>query len=287
MSDAQHLLLFHPDPPTRWLKQVAAATQAAGIERLGELGFRLREVDPRSATTALTVATDAPAEYDHAWLNATRHPGEYALLVCDMDGTLIENECIDELAALLPATTARAIADCTAATMRGELPIEASLRQRVARLAGLPVRAIDDALERTIRVRAGTARLLRLARQAGWRTALVTGGFAQFAQPIARSLGFDHVLCNQLLVRDGALTGQFEGELVDATAKARAVAALAQTLGIAPQQTIALGDGANDTAMLAAAGLRIGVRPKPPVRAIAQHCIDFTSLDAVWHLAGG
>jgi len=136
-------------------------------------------------------------------------------------------------------------------------------------------------------VRPGADRLMRRAHLAGWPIVLLTGGFSVFAQPIARSLGVDHVLCNTLDMIDGRLAGTFSGNLVDGSAKARALAALATGLGIRPDQIVALGDGANDLETLSAAGLSIGIEPKPLIAEIVDAQLWHTPLDAVWHIAGG
>lgn len=282
--DAQHLLLFHEDPPTPWLKTVAMECGAQGLERIGHLGFRLLDLK-RPERAAATVPLGAPEALDWALVPASRQVTDFGMLVCDMDATLIENECVDELAALLPDPAP--VVSLTRAAMEGRMPVEESLRRRIEALSGLPERAIRNILGQRIVVRPGVERLMRLARTAGWPIVLATGGFAQFAEPIADRLGIREVLCNSLDIEDHRLKGSFSGYIVDGASKALAVAGVAKRLGIKMRQIIALGDGANDAVLLRNAGLGIGIRPKPVVADLATHNLHHAPLDVVWHLAGG
>jgi phosphoserine phosphatase len=280
----QHLLLFHEDPPTEWLKTVALECGARGLDRLGNVGFRLLWVQ-RPERAAEVVQTSAPEGYDWALVPAERKVSDFGMLVCDMDATLIENECVDELAALLP-DPAPVIA-LTALAMEGRIPVEESLRKRIDAIGGMPERAIRAILAQRIVMRPGTERLMRLARTAGWPIVLATGGFAQFAEPIADRLGIKELLCNRLEIEDERLKGTFSGDIVDAPSKALAVANVAKRLGLKMRQMIALGDGANDSVLLRNAGMGIGIRPKPVIAEIATHSLYHAPLDAVWYLAGG
>lgn len=280
----QHLLLFHEDPPTEWLKTVALGCGARGLERLGNIGFRLLWVQ-RPDLAGHLVAQTAPEQFDWALVPADRKVTDFGMLVCDMDATLIENECVDELAALLP-DPAPVIA-LTQAAMEGRIPVEDSLRRRVEALGGMPARAIHAILTDRIVVRPGAERLMRLARTAGWPIVLATGGFAQFAEPIAGRLAITEVVCNSLDIEDDRLKGSFRGGIVDSTSKALAVAGIARRLGLRMRQIVALGDGANDTDLLRNAGLAVGIRPKPVIEALAAHSLHHAPLDAIWYLAGG
>ena len=280
----RHLLLFHEDPPTEWLKTVALECGARGLERLGNIGFRLLWVQ-RPELAADVVYTDAPESFDWALVPAERKVTDFGMLVCDMDATLIENECVDELAALLP-DPAPVIALTTLA-MEGRIPVEESLRRRIDAIGGMPERAIRAILANRIAVRPGVERLLRLSRTAGWPIVLATGGFAQFAEPIAARLGIKEVICNSLDIEDERLKGTFSGGIVDGPAKALAVANVAKRLGLTMRGMIALGDGANDSVLLRNAGMGVGIRPKPVIAEIATHSLHHAPLDAVWYLAGG
>lgn len=281
---AQHLLLFHEDPPTEWLKTVALECGAQGVERLGHVGFRLLRVK-RPEAAAEAVVAGAPEAFDWALLPAERKVTDFGMLVCDMDATLIENECVDELAAMLP-DPAPVIA-LTRLAMEGRIPVEDSLRRRIDALGGMPERAIRAVLAGRIAMRPGVERLMRLARTAGWPIVLATGGFAQFAEPIAGRLGIKEIICNRLDIEDERLTGSFSGEIVDAASKALAVAKVAKRLGVKMRQIVALGDGANDSVLLRNAGLSVGIRPKPLIASLADHILHHAPLDVVWYLAGG
>lgn len=281
---AQHLLLFHEDPPTEWLKTVALECGARGLDRLGQIGFRLLWVQ-RPELAATVLASNAPEGFDWALVPAERKVTDFGMLVCDMDATLIENECVDELAALLP-DPAPVIALTTLA-MEGRIPVEESLRRRIDAIGGMPDRAIRAILANRIAVRPGAERLMRLARTAGWPIVLATGGFAQFAEPIAGRLGINEVICNSLDIVDERLKGTFSGNIVDAASKALAVAETAKRLGVKMRQIVALGDGANDSVLLRNAGMGVGIRPKPVIAEVAAHSLHHAPLDAVWYLAGG
>ncbi len=283
-SVPQHLLLFHEDPPTEWLKTVALECGARGLDRLGQIGFRLLWVQ-RPELAAEVVVNGAPEGYDWALVPAERKVTDFGMLVCDMDATLIENECVDELAALLP-DPAPVIALTTLA-MEGRIPVEESLRRRIDAIGGMPDRAIRAILASRIVVRPGVERLLRLSRTAGWPIVLATGGFSQFAEPIAARLGINEVICNSLDIEDERLKGTFSGSIVDGPSKALAVANVAKRLGLTMRRMIALGDGANDSVLLRNAGMGVGIRPKPVIAEVATHNLHHAPLDAVWYLAGG
>jgi len=280
----QHLLLFHEDPPTEWLKTVALGCGARGLDRLGNIGFRLRWVQ-RPDLVPHIVQQNAPEGYDWTLVPADRKVTQFGLLVCDMDATLIENECVDELAALLPDPAV--VQSLTRLAMEGRIPVEESLRRRIDALGGMPERAIRAILANRIVVRPGVERLIRLARTAGWQIVMVTGGFAQFAEPIARRLGITEVYCNSLDIKDERLKGTFTGNILDGPAKALASATVAKRLNLKMRQIIALGDGANDADLLRNAGAAVGVRPKPVIDAIVSHKLHHAPLDAVWYIAGG
>jgi phosphoserine phosphatase len=280
----QHLLLFHEDPPTEWLKTVALACGARRLERLSNLGFRLVSIQ-RPEHVAQLLPRGAPENFDWALIPAARKVTDYGLLVCDMDATLIENECVDELAALLPDPSA--VLSMTRAAMEGRMPVEESLRKRIDAIRGMPDRAIRAILANRIVIRPGAERMVRLARTAGWQIVLATGGFSQFATPIAERVGIREVLCNSLDIDNGRIQGTFTGNIVDGPSKALAAAAVAKRLGLKMGQMVALGDGANDADLLRNAGLGIGVRPKPVIEALAKHSLHHTPLDAVWYIAGG
>lgn len=209
--------------------------------------------------------------------------GDFGLLTLDMDSTLINVECIDELADL--AGHKDAVAAITEAAMRGEIAdFSESLRRRLALLAGAPDTLLQRVMDDRVRLNPGAERLLGAARSAGLHTLLVSGGFTFFADRLAGRLALDSVLANELEIVDGRLTGRVVGPIVDASAKRSRLLATTERLGIAPTRAIAIGDGANDMPMMEAAGLSVAFHAKPVVRARASCALDHCGLDAVLNL---
>jgi phosphoserine phosphatase len=205
------------------------------------------------------------------------------LIVLDVDSTLVRGEVIDELAAR--AGRAAEVARITAAAMNGELDFEQSLRARVAVLAGLPVSVLDEVREHLV-LTPGARTLIRTLQRLGFRCGIVSGGFSQITDPLAAALGLDFAAANTLEVADGRLTGGLVGEVVDRAGKARALARFADEHGIPLEQTVAVGDGANDLDMLTAAGLGIAFNAKPIVREQAHAALNQPYLDAVLQVLG-
>ena len=205
------------------------------------------------------------------------------LIVLDVDSTLVRGEVIDELAAR--AGRAAEVARITAAAMNGELDFAESLRARVGALAGLPVEVLDEVREALV-LTPGARTLIRTLQRLGFRCGIVSGGFTQITDPLAESLGLDFAAANTLEVADGRLTGGLVGEIVDRAGKARALARFAGQYGIPLEQTVAVGDGANDLDMLNAAGLGIAFNAKPVVREQAHAALNQPHLDAVLQVLG-
>ena len=205
------------------------------------------------------------------------------LVVLDVDSTLIENEVIELLAE--EAGTLETVADITFRAMNGELDFEASLRQRVATLAGLPLTAIE-AVRARVEVTRGVPELIAGVHAAGGRVAVVSGGFHEVIDPIAAELGLDAWRANRLEVVDGVLTGGVIPPVIDAAAKADALREWAAEAGIALSQTLAVGDGANDLPMMAVCGLAVGFDAKAPVRDLAHVLLDERDLSMLLPLMG-
>ena len=205
------------------------------------------------------------------------------LVVMDVDSTLIQDEVIDLLA---KHTSKEAeVAEVTAAAMRGDLDFAESLRARVATLAGLPVSVLDEA-RAAIRLTPGARTLVRTLKRLGFTVAVVSGGFIEVVGPLAAELGIDHVHANRLGIKDGLLTGGLVGEIVDRRGKAAALRRFAAAEHLPMSRTVAIGDGANDLDMLAAAGLGIAFNAKPMVREQADTAVNVPYLDAVLYLLG-
>ena len=205
------------------------------------------------------------------------------LIVLDVDSTLVRGEVIDELAAR--AGRAAEVAAITAAAMNGELDFAESLRKRVAVLAGLPVEVLDEVREH-LELTPGARTLIRTLQRLGFRCGIVSGGFTQITEPLAAALGLDFAAANTLEVADGKLTGGLVGEIVDRAGKARALERFAAAHGIPLEQTVAVGDGANDLDMLGVAGLGIAFNAKPVVREQAHAALNQPYLDAVLQVLG-
>jgi len=205
------------------------------------------------------------------------------LVVIDMDSTLIRDEVIDLLADEVGnGDEVRGITDDA---MSGRLDFEASLRRRVAGLEGMDVARLRAVTER-IRYTPGARTFARTLRRLGYRTALVSGGFDMFAEEVRRHLGIDLAFANTLEVVDGRLTGRLVGEVIDGAAKARLLETIAAGEGIPLEQTVAIGDGSNDLAMLAKAGLGIAFNAKPIVDAAADTTLKVPYLDAILFVLG-
>jgi phosphoserine phosphatase len=205
------------------------------------------------------------------------------LVVMDVDSTLIRDEVIEVLAR--HAGREDEVRAVTEAAMRGELDFAASLHARVATLAGLPEEVLVAA-RREIRLTRGARTLCRTLKRLGYRIALVSGGFSEVIGPLAEDLGVDAVRANGLEVVDGVLTGRVRGPVIDRAAKAEALREFADRFGIGLANTIAIGDGANDLDMLAAAGHGIAFNAKPVVQAAADSAINVPYLDTVLYLLG-
>jgi phosphoserine phosphatase len=205
------------------------------------------------------------------------------LLVADLEATIIENEMLEELAE--PIGLRPQIAAITRRAMNGEIDFTAALEARVALLRGVEVRRLEDAAAR-IRLTSGGRALVATMRRGGAATALVSGGFAVFAEPVAAALGFDRVIANRLELAQGRITGIVQPPIVTGETKREALLALAAELGLAPAETIAVGDGANDLPMLAAAGIGIAFRPKPRVAEVARWRLDHADLTGLLYAQG-
>jgi phosphoserine phosphatase len=197
--------------------------------------------------------------------------GRQHLLVMDVDSTLIEQEVIELLAER--AGTREEVAAVTEAAMRGEIDFAASLAARVATLAGLPESVIADAAA-DVTLTPGARELIDTLHEHGWTVALVSGGFAEIVGPLAESLGIGLYRANRLETADGILTGRTTGPVIDRAAKAAALREFATQLGVESADTVAIGDGANDLDMIAAAGLGIAFNAKPAVREAADVSIE-------------
>lgn len=203
------------------------------------------------------------------------------LCVVDVDSTLITGEVIEMLAAR--AGSEAEVTRITEAAMRGEVDFGESLQRRVATLAGLPVSVFADVLDQ-VRFTDGTHEFVTTLQNEGWEVALVSGGFAEIVEPLAAQLGITRFRANRLEAADGVLTGRTVGPVIDREAKAIALREFADELGVHMENTVAVGDGANDLGMMAAAGLGVAFNAKPIVQHQADVSVSSPRLDAVLEL---
>jgi len=260
------------------LRDLAALSGAQRSERLGDAACRLYAAQPHADIAAYC----ARARLDFAFVPPGRRLADMRLLAIDMDSTLITIECIDEVADL--AGLKAEVSAITAAAMAGELDYAQSLRRRVALLQGLEESALARVYDERLRLSPGAETLIAAARHAGLKTLLVSGGFSFFTDRLKMRLGLDYSTSNTIEIEGGRLTGRVIGDIVDAAGKAAALRARRDELGIAKSAAIAIGDGANDLAMMAEAGVSIAYRAKPLTRGKADYALDYCGLDAVLNL---
>ncbi|MGZ6827208.1 MAG: phosphoserine phosphatase SerB, partial [Mycobacteriales bacterium] len=266
------------------------AACGANIERVGRLSsypaqsFELVVAGGDTHRLRQELAAEAVAQrVDVAVERASIYRRAKRLVVMDVDSTLVQGEVIEMLAA--EAGCLAEVARVTTAAMAGELDFEASLRARVALLEGLPAEAVDRVRE-AVRLTPGARTLVRTLKRLGWTVGIVSGGFTAVTDDLRAELGLDHAVANVLEVVDGRLTGKVLGDVVDRAAKATALRRFAEAEGLLPEQTVAIGDGANDLDMLEAAGLGIAFNAKPVVRDAADTALSVPFLDAVLFLLG-
>ncbi|HXO14268.1 MAG TPA: phosphoserine phosphatase SerB [Mycobacterium sp.] len=238
------------------------------------IGGRLQEVLTR---VAADVGVDVALE-DYSIARRAKR-----LIVFDVDSTLIQQEVIEMLAARAGALDA--VAAITDAAMRGELDFAESLHQRVRTLAGLPAEVLEEVAE-DVMLTPGARTTVRTLRRLGYHVGVVSGGFRQVIEPLAHELMLDFVAANELEIVDGKLTGRVVGQIVDRAGKAKALRDFADQVGVPMAQTVAVGDGANDIDMLAAAGLGVAFNAKPALREVADASLSHPYLDTVLFLLG-
>ena len=266
------------------------AASGANIDRIGRLARRpvtCIELEISGGDPALLREDLARAAVsqgiDVAVQRGGLHRRALRLIVMDVDSTLIRDEVIDLLAAR--AGCAAEVAKLTAAAMRGELDFAASLRERVALLAGLDAGVLDE-VRGELRLTAGARTLIGTLGGLGYKFGIVSGGFVQVIAPLAAQLGIGYVAANELEIAAGKLTGRLSGPVIDRAAKAAALRRFAADAGVPLSQTVAVGDGANDLDMIAAAGLGIAFNAKPVVRDAADTSLSVPYLDAILYLLG-
>lgn len=217
-------------------------------------------------------------EVDIAKLDFSPKLSQAGLLVMDMDSTAIQIECIDEIAKL--AGVGELVSAITESAMKGELDFEQSLRRRVSTLKGAPESILQQVRE-NLPLMSGLIETIQTLQKYGWKTAIASGGFTYFADYLKALLQLDFAASNQFDIEDGKLTGLVKGDVVDAQYKAKTLQHLLEEYGIDSQHSIAIGDGANDLAMMNMAGLGVAFHAKPKVQQQAQIVVNFADLTAL------
>jgi phosphoserine phosphatase len=267
--DAARNALPHAEPP-RWLDDGIAA----------DIPFTPNANDKATADRVRALLGSRPVDVV-VQPAATRRK---RLLIADMDSTMIGQECIDELAGYVGLKAH--VAAITERAMRGEIAFEPALRERVALLKGLPVATVEEVIARHITPTPGGRTLVATMRQNGATTCLVSGGFTLFTGHIAAMLGFDEHRGNTLVVENERLAGRVAEPVLGREAKRATLIELRERSGLSPHETLAVGDGANDLAMIEAAGLGVAYRAKPTVAAAAHARIDHGDLTALLYAQG-
>jgi phosphoserine phosphatase len=284
-------LIAHPDCP--WLDDPHAARARALLANPGKPDWLDPGIAvdlpfaPAGAVDARALANAIRAELDPTQCDVVVQEVAHRrkrLLVADMDSTMIGQECIDELAACVGLK--EHVAAITERAMRGEIEFEPALRERVGLLKGLPASVVEEVIATRITFTRGGAALVRTMRAHGAHTALVSGGFTLFTGPIAAAIGFHENRANRLIVEDGAFVGRVDEPILGRQAKLDALRELRATHGIEARATLAVGDGANDLAMLGEAGLGVAYRAKPAVAAAAHARLDYADLTGLLYAQG-
>ncbi|MEN3373548.1 phosphoserine phosphatase SerB [Dechloromonas sp. ZS-1] len=267
--------------PTFLLDRILAATGASTVEPRPPQVVRLLNASRTPAFDELIPLIEAE-KLDWAFVPAGKKLADFGLICFDMDSTLITIECIDELADF--AGKKAEVSEVTEAAMRGEIDYRESLRRRLALMAGLDARVLARVFGERLLLSDGARELLEACKNAGLRTAILSGGFTYFTERLRIELGLDFATSNELEIVGGKLSGRVVGDIVDASAKAHHLLRLRDELGLTKDQVIACGDGANDLLMMAEAGLSVAFRAKPATRAKADVAINFGGLDALLNL---
>lgn len=285
-----HIITLIANPATRALAPALAesAAEAVGAGSVTWLGERLAAdlaVDGADGHTDALADVIGDAPVDHViQKDEGPHARRKAILLADMDSTMIRQECIDELAA--EAGIKDQVAAITARAMNGEIEFEGALRERVALLEGLPLTVIDTVIAERIELMPGARDLVRTMQAAGAHCALVSGGFTHFTARIAEMVGFQEHRANRLVHENGKLTGKAAEPILGKQAKADALLEIAERLGVGTDRAIAVGDGANDLAMLEMAGAGVALHAKPAVAEQAAMRIDHGDLTALLFIQG-
>ena len=273
-----YLVIQGEEVETPDLKEIAKLSGSTRIEGIGNNAFRLYDYKTEDGVAEYC----ANAKLDFAFMPQPRKLSDFGVVAMDMDSTLITIECIDEIADIRGVKPQ--VAAITASAMRGEIEYHESLRRRLALLEGMDETALERVYEERLKLSPGAERMLGRLRSLGIKTLLVSSGFTYFTERLKIRLSLDYTLSNTLEIKNGKLTGKVLGRIVDAQIKAAKLRELRDQLRLSREQIIAFGDGANDLAMMAEAGVSIAYHAKLVVREKATYCIDYVGLDGLLSL---
>lgn len=264
------------------VEQIAELARPRSIVAIGEHAYRCLDCSYNDEVKSQIDIAAWAAKLDYAFIERSRSLSDFKLVAMDMDSTLITIECIDEIADMQGLKPQ--VAEITEAAMRGELEFKESLTRRVALLKGLDASALQRVYDERLQLSPGAEKMLHGLQALGMKSLLVSGGFTYFTDRMKQRLQLDYTHSNQLEIIDGKLTGKVIGGIVDGEEKKLTVERVCQEMGISPQQTIVMGDGANDLKMMSIAGLSVAFRAKPVVRAQADIALNFVGLDGILNL---
>lgn len=266
------------DIPASQIEHLAKLSEATRIGQIAPHAYRLYEAKEHPQISAYCFEH----RLDYGFVAKNTHLSDFGLLVMDMDSTLINIECIDEIADMQGLKAQ--VAEITESAMRGEIDFAESLTRRVALLAGLDESALQQVYETRLGLNPGAEEMLVEMKKHGIKTLLVSGGFVFFTDRLKNALGLDFSHANQLEIINGKLTGRVLGHIVDAQAKADWLVKVTKELELNPEQVIAMGDGANDLKMMVHAGVSVAYHAKPVVREQATYALNFVGLNGLIHL---
>lgn len=268
------------DIPSAQVEHLAKLSNATRTEQVAAHIYRLRDAKPNDSIAAYCFEH----QIDYGFVPAGKTLADFGLVVMDMDSTLINIECIDEIADMQGIKPQ--VAEITESAMRGEIDFAESLRRRVALLKNLDESALQRVYDERLQLNPGAEQMLTELKKHGIKTLLVSGGFVFFTKRLKERLGLDFAHANELEIVDGKLTGEVQGKIVDAQGKADWLNHIRVELELKPEQVIAMGDGANDLKMMAEAGSSIAYHAKPVVRTQASFALNFVGLDGLVNLFG-
>ena len=272
------LVVYGGPVPTYLIEAIQSALKPGAVKPQAMQAVRFTDIDSQELSDALRQSLHNE-QLDWAVVPAGRSLKDFKLVVFDMDSTLINIECIDELADF--AGRKAEVSAITEAAMRGELDYRESLKKRVAILEGLNAQVLARVFSERLLLNPGARELLEALQAANIHTALLSGGFTYFTERLRIELGLDFATSNELGIVSGKLTGKVVGEIVDARAKADMLLSLSNEFGLTQDQVMAVGDGANDLLMMAAAGTSVAYHAKPATQAKATHAINHGGLDSI------